>query len=128
MLNFQANAAIKVQEVRDITRIERIGAHSHIRGLGLDETFEPRKVCSTLFRHTRVLSGEHTESKNKLTKTFAQLDFPRHGGSATGSQSCRCGIRNDKGRKNRRSFGITSRTSGNRYVLLSAINAVFLSE
>ncbi len=31
-------------EVREITRIERIGAHSHIRGLGLDESFEPRQV------------------------------------------------------------------------------------
>jgi len=28
--------------VRDVTRIERIGAHSHIRGLGLDDTLDPR--------------------------------------------------------------------------------------
>ena len=31
-------------EVRDLTRIERIGAHSHIRGLGLDDALEARKV------------------------------------------------------------------------------------
>lgn len=31
-------------EIRDITRIERIGAHSHIRGLGLDDALEPRPV------------------------------------------------------------------------------------
>ena len=31
-------------EVREVTRIERIGAHSHIRGLGLDDTLEARKV------------------------------------------------------------------------------------
>ncbi|XP_026525376.1 ruvB-like 2 isoform X3 [Notechis scutatus] len=37
-------AATKVPEVRDVTRIERIGAHSHIRGLGLDDTLEPRQV------------------------------------------------------------------------------------
>ena len=30
------------QEVRDVTRIERIGAHSHIRGLGLDDALEAR--------------------------------------------------------------------------------------
>jgi RuvB-like protein 2 len=35
--NVQLNSS-----VRDITRIERIGAHSHIRGLGLDESLEPR--------------------------------------------------------------------------------------
>ncbi|GBG30867.1 RuvB-like helicase 2 [Hondaea fermentalgiana] len=33
---------VKMQEVKDLTRIERIGAHSHIRGLGLDDTLEPR--------------------------------------------------------------------------------------
>ncbi len=32
----------KMQEVKDLSRIERIGAHSHIRGLGLDESLEPR--------------------------------------------------------------------------------------
>nr|XP_022904859.1 ruvB-like 2 [Onthophagus taurus] len=39
-----AAAAAKVQEVREITRIERIGAHSHIRGLGLDDALEARHV------------------------------------------------------------------------------------
>uniref|UniRef100_A0A6U3Z5B0 RuvB-like helicase n=1 Tax=Ditylum brightwellii TaxID=49249 RepID=A0A6U3Z5B0_9STRA len=29
--------------VRELTRLERIGAHSHIRGLGLDDGLEPRK-------------------------------------------------------------------------------------
>ena len=29
--------------MRDITKMERIGAHSHIRGLGLDERLEPRQ-------------------------------------------------------------------------------------
>ena len=32
------------QEVKDMTRIERIGAHSHIRGLGLDDSLEPRPI------------------------------------------------------------------------------------
>ena len=39
-----AAAAAKVAEVREITRIERIGAHSHIRGLGLDDSLDPREV------------------------------------------------------------------------------------
>jgi len=39
-----AQAAAKIQEVREITRIERIGAHSHIRGLGLDDSLEARHV------------------------------------------------------------------------------------
>jgi len=36
--------AEKVQEIREVTRIERIGAHSHIRGLGLDDALEARNV------------------------------------------------------------------------------------
>nr|CCA25957.1 ruvBlike 2 putative [Albugo laibachii Nc14] len=31
-------------DIKDITRIERIGTHSHIRGLGLDDSLEPRGV------------------------------------------------------------------------------------
>ncbi|XP_038973033.1 ruvB-like 2 isoform X1 [Phoenix dactylifera] len=33
-----------LSESRDLTRIERIGAHSHIRGLGLDSALEARAV------------------------------------------------------------------------------------
>ncbi|XP_052802824.1 ruvB-like 2 [Mya arenaria] len=36
--------ADKVQEIREVTRMERIGAHSHIRGLGLDDALEARNV------------------------------------------------------------------------------------
>lgn len=33
----------KIQEVvRDVTRVERIGAHSHVHGLGLDESLNPK--------------------------------------------------------------------------------------
>jgi len=40
-----ATAALnKVQEVRDVTRLERIGAHSHVRGLGLDDNFNAKKT------------------------------------------------------------------------------------
>ena len=59
-------------DIRDITRIERIGeyiyiyilfssihrgilgAHSHIRGLGLDDALEPRQVCMSHFRNSIV--------------------------------------------------------------------------
>jgi RuvB-like protein 2 len=40
-----SQADVKVHsEVKDTTRIERIGAHSHIRGLGLDDALEARMV------------------------------------------------------------------------------------
>ncbi|EDV28632.1 uncharacterized protein TRIADDRAFT_36940 [Trichoplax adhaerens] len=43
MLQAAATAG-SVQEVREITRVERIGAHSHVRGLGLDDALEARQV------------------------------------------------------------------------------------
>lgn len=40
-----ASRDVKVNaEVKDLTRIERIGAHSHVRGLGLDDALEARQV------------------------------------------------------------------------------------
>ena len=44
-----------MQEVRDVTRIERIGAHSHIRGLGLDDTLEPRQSSQGMVRRFVLL-------------------------------------------------------------------------
>ncbi len=38
----------QVSEVRQVTRMERIGAHSHIRGLGLDDTLDPRPVSQVI--------------------------------------------------------------------------------
>ncbi|KAI8032005.1 RuvB-like 2 [Camellia lanceoleosa] len=45
-------AELKLSETRDLTRIERIGAHSHIRGLGLDSTLEPRSVSDGMVGQT----------------------------------------------------------------------------
>lgn len=50
-----AGAEVKVNaEVRDLTRIERIGAHSHIRGLGLDDALEARAVSQGMVGQTRA--------------------------------------------------------------------------
>uniref|UniRef100_A0A061R1B2 RuvB-like helicase n=1 Tax=Tetraselmis sp. GSL018 TaxID=582737 RepID=A0A061R1B2_9CHLO len=50
-----AAGEVKVSaEVKDLTRIERIGAHSHIRGLGLDDALEARNVSQGLVGQTRA--------------------------------------------------------------------------
>ncbi|KAI8464409.1 MAG: TIP49 C-terminus-domain-containing protein [Monoraphidium minutum] len=50
-----AGADVKVNaEIRDLTRIERIGAHSHIRGLGLDDALEARAVSQGMVGQTRA--------------------------------------------------------------------------
>ena len=53
-LTMAANAVAKVAEVREITRIERIGAHSHIRGLGLDDSLDPRPVSQGMVGQTQA--------------------------------------------------------------------------
>ena len=50
-------------DVREVTRIERIGAHSHIRGLGLDDCLEPRQVRS---RRPAVLRRLHAIDARRL--------------------------------------------------------------
>ncbi|KAL0424110.1 UNVERIFIED_CONTAM: RuvB-like 2 [Sesamum radiatum] len=45
-------AEIKLSEMRDLTRIERIGAHSHIRGLGLDCALEARSSSEGMVGQT----------------------------------------------------------------------------
>jgi len=45
----------KISEVKENSRIERIGAHSHIRGLGLDESLEPRKSSQGMVGQVRKL-------------------------------------------------------------------------
>ncbi|PIA39571.1 hypothetical protein AQUCO_02600193v1 [Aquilegia coerulea] len=47
-------AEIKLSESRDLTRIERIGAHSHIRGLGLDSALEARVVSEGMVGQTKA--------------------------------------------------------------------------
>ena len=48
-----AMADVRVNaEVKDLTRIERVGAHSHIRGLGLDDALEARAVSQGLVGQT----------------------------------------------------------------------------
>ncbi|KAJ3226672.1 RuvB-like 2 [Clydaea vesicula] len=37
-----AATILTTPETKDLTRMERIGAHSHIRGLGLDDSLDPR--------------------------------------------------------------------------------------
>lgn len=46
-------ATTKLAEVQDVTRNELISAHSHIRGLGLDDALEPREMAQGLVGQVR---------------------------------------------------------------------------
>lgn len=47
-----SSSDVRMSEVKDVTRIERIGAHSHIRGLGLDDSLEPRQISQGMVGQT----------------------------------------------------------------------------
>ncbi|KPI87085.1 putative ATP-dependent DNA helicase putative ruvb DNA helicase-like protein [Leptomonas seymouri] len=49
-----AEGPIRTEEARDLTRVERVGAHSHIRGLGLDDTLEARLSSQGMVGQTQA--------------------------------------------------------------------------
>jgi RuvB-like protein 2 len=42
------NVKVNSETIKDLTKIERIGAHSHVRGLGLDDGLDARKASEGL--------------------------------------------------------------------------------
>lgn len=80
-----------MQEVREITRIERIGAHSHIRGLGLDDSLEARHVIPLNYTINILYLHAHNV-----------LGVSRHGGATYSPQSSWHSPTNGKRRQNRR--------------------------
>jgi len=52
-----ATTANQVSEARDLTRIDRVGAHSHIRGLGLDDNMHPRPNSEGMVGQRRARRG-----------------------------------------------------------------------
>lgn len=65
----EGGEGVKVAEVKDLTRIERIGAHSHIRGLGLDDALEARKV-------SQGMVGQ-VNARKAAGVVRARFEFPR---------------------------------------------------
>lgn len=85
-------------EIREVTRIERIGAHSHIRGLGLDDVLEARNVSqgmvgqkdarraagivTNMVREGKIagrcilIAGEPSTGKTALAVAMAQVCNP----------------------------------------------------
>jgi hypothetical protein len=62
-IHAQSNPVKTQAEVKDVTRIERIGAHSHIRGLGLDDSLEPRGVSQGMVGQTDARKAAGIVSK-----------------------------------------------------------------
>ena len=57
-----AVSGTKIPEVKDLTRIERIGAHSHIRGLGLDDSLEARNISQGMVGQMEARRAATVES------------------------------------------------------------------
>ena len=74
----EGGEGVKVAEVKDLTRIERIGAHSHIRGLGLDDALEARKVSQGMVGqvNARKAAGVVRPDPTPLLPTDLVFVFP----------------------------------------------------
>eukprot|EP01036_Dinobryon_divergens_P028361 gene28361-37293_t len=68
--------SLGTKEIRDLTRIERIGAHSHIRGLGLDDALEPREISQgmegKIAGRAILLAGKPGTGKTAIAMGLAQ--------------------------------------------------------
>ena len=68
----------KAVEVREVTRIERIGTHSHIRGLGLDDALEVGPACSSSYRPAVNVSILTLSLTISLFHCLKSKSMPRH--------------------------------------------------
>jgi hypothetical protein len=71
----ESGAGVKINEVKDLTRIERIGAHSHIRGLGLDDALEARAVSQGMVGQGKARRAAGVVRSKLVTRTSK----PNHG-------------------------------------------------
>jgi len=85
-------AEVKVAEVKDLTRIERIGAHSHIRGLGLDDALEPRNVSQGMVGQLDARRGAGVVSKMIQEGNMAGRAVLLAGPPGTGKTAIAMGI------------------------------------
>ncbi|KFH12053.1 RuvB family 2 protein [Toxoplasma gondii MAS] len=75
---------IRVQEVSDVNRVERIAAHSHIRGLGLTDALQPRK-----FSQGMVGQPDARKAAGKTSRPSTQ-SCVLPGVSSNAEALCRC--------------------------------------
>ena len=89
----EGGEGVKVAEVKDLTRIERIGAHSHIRGLGLDDSLEARKVSQGMVGqvNARKAAGVVRPSRiiHRRRLSYVFLRSPRDRGFVVWSRQTR---------------------------------------
>jgi len=76
------SSGLRLADVKDLTRMERIGAHSHIRGLGLDDALEARHVSQGMVgqEKARRAAGVVRQGAGRVSRSRL---FPRvvRGGS-----------------------------------------------
>ena len=114
-------------EVKDLTRIERIGAHSHIRGLGLNEALDAKKVSQGMMGQLQARKVTSIPSRPPLLSGCRALVA-----GAAGSESQKlfsacaahgafstptvagggCHSQHDQGREDRRARGAAGRPAG----------------
>lgn len=68
---------MKIEEVKSTVRTQRIAAHSHIKGLGLDENGVPINIAAGLVgqkaaREVKSFSSHHFLSQNHVPVTWFQ--------------------------------------------------------
>ena len=85
-------ADVKMTEVKELTRIERIGAHSHIRGLGLDDALEARATSQGMVGQTDARKAAGVVTKMVKSGDMAGRAVLLAGPPGTGKTAIAMGI------------------------------------
>jgi len=87
LINWQVKITSGTSTERDMTRVERIGAHSHIQGLGLDDKLQPRDSAQGLVGQKKARRGNWT--KNCVFFLFIKTKMPCYNSGGTRGQDGR---------------------------------------
>ncbi|KXN69144.1 TIP49-domain-containing protein [Conidiobolus coronatus NRRL 28638] len=91
------NAISTTSEVKDYQTVERIGIHSHVRGLGLDENLEPKEVSEGMVGQLRARKAAGVISKMIKEGQIAGRAILIAGGPGTGKTAIAMGLANSLG-------------------------------
>lgn len=82
----------KISQIKEINTLERIGAHSHIRGLGLNDALEPRNISEGLVGQKKARKAMGIVLKMILQKKIAGRAILIGGEPGTGKTALAIGL------------------------------------
>jgi len=92
-------ANMKIQEVKSTTKKQRVAAHTHVKGLGLDETGAAKEIADGLVGQAKAREAAGLVVELIRTKKMAGRALLLAGAPGTGKTALALGISQELGPK-----------------------------